>query len=49
VGDIGQGITGTALVCASTTEGVSVRKPAAGQGNDNGNPRSQYDSLTNLR
>ena len=38
VGDFGHGITGTALVCPNTTEGVSVRKPPAGQGNDNGNP-----------
>jgi hypothetical protein len=49
VGDFGQGIIGTALVCPNTTEGVSVRRPPPGQGNDNGDACSKYDSLSNLR
>jgi hypothetical protein len=36
VGDVGQGIAGTALICADTKEGVSVRKSPPGLGIDGG-------------
>ncbi len=47
VGDSAQGFAVTALICANTNERVSVRKSPLGQENDNGDPCSRYDPLSN--